>query len=504
MTFDEHLKRAFSTLTDHLREEIGRHTEQSVDALTKSIAADREKAVGDAVAQARADAQRTAAAQSATAAATARDEGHTEGYELGKQHGREEGIEEGVQTGTKNALEQARRESEDAARQAQETARQGQEAARQQGHELGHQEGLEQGRRESQEVLSHVQETTRLESHELGRKAGHEQGTKEGFEQGRAEGFESGRQQGLEVGRKEGIEIGRGEGLEVGRKDGVGQGFAQGLAQGREEGRQEGFAEGRKTGEEHGRKMAEDASRESLDAAVAAAHAGNHSADLAASERLIEAIRAIDRARSLSEILDTLVNGASKEAGRVGIWLVRAGQFHCWRMIGFDLSGGAESELAGIGESGINDADGVGGTVVPFPRVEPVQAAADVGFDDAGVMAEALRSGTAASGDGEGHAGPPAFAALPAGRESLAIPIAMGAQVVGVLYADQGSSANRDPKLPATWPETLEVLTRHAARCLEALTAFKAARALTERPGVPEMDVLQKPGSLGIGGGPPR
>jgi hypothetical protein len=127
-----------------------------------------------------------------------------------------------------------------------------------------------------------------------------------------------------------------------------------------------------------------------------------------------------------------------------------------------------------------------------------------VGFDEAGVMSEALRSGTAASGDGEGQPGAPAFAALPAGRESLAIPIAMGAQVVGVLYADQGSAMNRDQPVGVTWPETLEVLTRHAARCLEALTAFKAARALTERPGISDIDVLHKPGSLGISAGPPR
>ena len=33
-----------------------------------------------------------------------------------------------------------------------------------------------------------------------------------------------------------------------------------------------------------------------------------------------------------------------------------------------------------------------------------------------------------------------------------------------------------------TWPDTLEVMARHSARCLEALTAFRAARVLTERP----------------------
>ena len=36
-----------------------------------------------------------------------------------------------------------------------------------------------------------------------------------------------------------------------------------------------------------------------------------------------------------------------------------------------------------------------------------------------------------------------------------------------------------------TWPHAVEVLSRHAGRCLEALTARKAARALAERPQVP-------------------
>jgi hypothetical protein len=81
----------------------------------------------------------------------------------------------------------------------------------------------------------------------------------------------------------------------------------------------------------------------------------------------------------------------------------------------------------------------------------------------------------------------------------------MSGQVVAVLYADQGDvadlgstnaepgttnresgTANLEPS-SVVWPDTLEVLTLYAARCLEALTAFKAARALTERPG--ESDV---------------
>src|SRR5437667_6413962 len=62
------------------------------------------------------------------------------------------------------------------------------------------------------------------------------------------------------------------------------------------------------------RQAAQENVRQSLDAAVASERAGLKTADLATSERLLEAIRAIDRARSLSEILDILVSCAGREA----------------------------------------------------------------------------------------------------------------------------------------------------------------------------------------------
>jgi hypothetical protein len=48
------------------------------------------------------------------------------------------------------------------------------------------------------------------------------------------------------------------------------------------------------------------------------------------------------------------------------------------------------------------------------------------------------------------------------------------------VYADGGAA--HDPQRSASddWQATIEVLTAHAARTLEAITAFKAARALTE------------------------
>jgi hypothetical protein len=57
--------------------------------------------------------------------------------------------------------------------------------------------------------------------------------------------------------------------------------------------------------------------------------------------------------------------------------------------------------------------------------------------------------------------------------EATAFPIELDGRAVAVLYVER-----RDPELPALNPAALEVLARHAARALEALTAFKTARAL--------------------------
>ena len=52
--------------------------------------------------------------------------------------------------------------------------------------------------------------------------------------------------------------------------------------------------------------------------------------------------------------------------------------------------------------------------------------------------------------------------------------------MVAVLYADDDGVQGRE--VPSAWPERVELLARHAGRCLEALTARSAARA---RPGIP-------------------
>jgi hypothetical protein len=229
---------------------------------------------------------------------------------------------------------------------------------------------------------------------------------------------------------------------------------ARALEQGREQGRESGLVDGRQKGHAEGFASGRDTERDS-------AGTGFRVASIAASERLIGAVRSIDKARSLSEILDTLASSAGQEAPRAAVLLVGGGRFRGWRLVGFD------------------------------PAFDP-PSTVDIGPADAGVIAEAVRTGSVASGGASGIDAP-RFASLPPGRDSVAVPISMNGQIVAVLYADQGAgkdqipigstaggSANAEQVLG--WRDRLEVLTRHAARCLEAITALKAARVLLERP----------------------
>jgi hypothetical protein len=109
----------------------------------------------------------------------------------------------------------------------------------------------------------------------------------------------------------------------------------------------------------------------------------------------------------------------------------------------------------------------------------------EAGTEEGSVLAAALRNSEQAGGSAATGAAP-SFAGLSPESEALAVPITMNGQVVAVLYADRGLPV-ADSGLSTTdsglSTDTIELLARHAARCLEALTAFKAARALLDRPG---------------------
>jgi hypothetical protein len=159
-----------------------------------------------------------------------------------------------------------------------------------------------------------------------------------------------------------------------------------------------------------------------------------------AGNRLLDAIRMIDEARSLTAVLDALVARAAGEASRAGALLVRAGRVRGWR-----------------------DDDHL-----------------DLPLAETGFVADAVRAGFPASTTAAGVASPP-FASAAAGAELHAFPLALSGVVVAVLYAEGGDAG------------TLEILARHAARALEALTAFKTARAVAGAPSVAQPTAAKTP-----------
>lgn len=146
--------------------------------------------------------------------------------------------------------------------------------------------------------------------------------------------------------------------------------------------------------------------------------------------RLADALRAIDYARSLSDILETLATAASNESARVGVFLLTGDGIRSFRLLGFP----ARFEDAPI--------------ELPLAR--------------AGVIADAVRQRTMASATD----GP--FDPLPPEVKALAAPLVLSGSPIGVLYVEGAD------------PATIEILTRFASRALEALTAMKTARAVAE------------------------
>ncbi len=161
--------------------------------------------------------------------------------------------------------------------------------------------------------------------------------------------------------------------------------------------------------------------------------------------RLLDSVQWLGRARSLGETLDTLASAAAREAPRAAVLTIRGGRAHGWRFIGF-------------------------GALDEAPPV-------NLEFDDAGIIATAARDNVVAVGQPS-----PAFAGLEPDVASIAVPLALAGDVVGILYAD-AESATPESRLNAG---AIEILARYAARGIEAMTAFKVARSLTIPTPSPE------------------
>ena len=66
----------------------------------------------------------------------------------------------------------------------------------------------------------------------------------------------------------------------------------------------------------------------------------------------------------------------------------------------------------------------------------------------------------------------------------MAVPVIVGGRVVAVVYGDAAVPADRSGG-SSGWTEAVEILTRHSARCLEALTVQKTVAAPQPRFWVP-------------------
>jgi len=100
----------------------------------------------------------------------------------------------------------------------------------------------------------------------------------------------------------------------------------------------------------------------------------------------------------------------------------------------------------------------------------------DLTIAESGVIGIAITAARAVTTrDSQAASVGPGFEPLPGDRMGLAVPVIVGGRVVAVVYADAVTSDDRSRPVPSSWPELIEVMARHAGRCLEALTSQKAA-----------------------------
>jgi rhodanese-related sulfurtransferase len=185
--------------------------------------------------------------------------------------------------------------------------------------------------------------------------------------------------------------------------------------------------------------------------AVGRAYTDSHQTELSRAARLVDAIRNLDDARGLSEVLERLVQCSGHEVDRAAVLLVKGKRLSGWRLAGFTPGG-------------------------------PPAKSIDLGMEEAGLAGAVVKSGLPASRPSDAATGPglPPFAAGSGERHAMALPVCVGGEVVAVLYAD--APRVDQPSSDARWPAILEVLVRHASRALEAMTVEQAAGLSLPRP----------------------
>jgi hypothetical protein len=184
-----------------------------------------------------------------------------------------------------------------------------------------------------------------------------------------------------------------------------------------------------------------------LESAVAAARVKEREMEMAGVSRLLESVRGLDGATSLSEVLDALAQAAAREAARAAVVVLRNDRIQGWRTSGF---GSRDSQPKSI----------------------------DLALAECGVIGLAVSAARAVTTrDGQNAGSGPGFETLPPDRMGLAVPVIVGGKVVAVVYADAVRAEGQDRQVPSSWPELIEVLARHAGRCVEALASQKTSKA---------------------------
>jgi hypothetical protein len=182
--------------------------------------------------------------------------------------------------------------------------------------------------------------------------------------------------------------------------------------------------------------------------AASAAHDSERQAASFLAADLLDAMRALDEAVSLSEVLDVLVDRSALHAGRVLLVVERGDRLVGWRWHGYS-------------------ADSTDATSV------------EIAPGDEGLIMRAARSGSMECGR-DAAAGQNGDASGADGRAAVAMPLRVEGQVVAVLYADAQPADAATPADPvrSPWPAVVGVLARHAARCVESMTARRLPELL--------------------------
>jgi hypothetical protein len=161
----------------------------------------------------------------------------------------------------------------------------------------------------------------------------------------------------------------------------------------------------------------------------------------ASATRLSDAIRSLDEARSLGDVLNVLADCSRREADRIAVLVVKGGRLRGYRWSGFSGAAHAHSIDLSTTEAGFAGAIVQTGTMALRPAADPATSNPHPG---------AL----------------PHFAKDGGVRDAAALPIVLGGTVAAVLYADSPAS---DDALKE-WSAALDLLTRHASRVLEGMT----------------------------------